>query len=375
MVGRPTVVEIDLDAVRQNFEALAAKVGGVNRLLGVVKADAYGHGAPAVAKVLEAAHTRMLGVATTDEAIELREAGIKKDILILGAILPAEIDDALKATATITVTDTGFARILDERARKHATKVKVHIKIDTGMGRIGVPHEKATQAVTEVSELQGLDIEGIFTHFPSSDKADKSFTYVQLAHFKGILAELEKKGLRPPLAHSANSAALLDVTASHFDMARPGISIYGYYPSGEVSRDVPLKPAMTLKTRIAFLKRVPPGTSVSYGRSFVTQRESVLATLPVGYADGYFRALSNRARMQVKGSFAPVVGRVCMDQTIVDVTAIPDVSVGDEVMVYSPTREHPNSVENIALLLGSIPNEVICAVGKRVPRVYKQAQP
>jgi len=314
----------------------------------------------------------MLGVATTEEAIELREAGIQTDILILGAILPDEIDDALQARATITVTGTDFARALAEKAEKRHSRVKVHVKVDTGMSRIGVPWEKAAQAVAEIGELQGLEVEGIFTHFPSSDEEDKTFTYLQIERFKGILAELERLGLRPALAHAANSGAVLDLPESYFDMARPGISIYGYYSSAEVSRDIKLLPAMTLKTRIGFLKRVPTGTSVSYGRTFVTQRESVLATLPVGYADGYFRALSNRAKMKLKGRFPPVVGRVCMDQTVIDVTDIPDVNVGDEVIIYSPVREDPNSVENIASLLDSIPNEAVCAIGKRVPRAYRR---
>jgi len=369
---RPTTAEIDLDAIAFNMRQTRELVGPDVKICPAVKADGYGHGAVEVSRIVLDAGAEMLGVATVEEAIELREAGIEPPILILQYVLEEQIPELVAHDLSTTVCDRGFASALCKKTRAAGKTAKVHIKVDTGMGRIGVRPQDAVAFALELSKMPGLEIEGIFTHFPSADEEDLSFSRKQIGQFTAITQAVEAAGVRIPLRHTANSAAILNMPESHFDMVRPGIMLYGLHDSEHVSREVTLRQSMTLKTTIVFLKELPPGRTVSYGRTYTTSRRTLVATIPIGYADGYNRLLSNRAPALVRGKKISVIGRVCMDQTMLDVTDVADVSVGDEVVLYGGQGSEYISIEEIAALLGTIPNEVICAVGKRVPRVYVQ---
>ncbi|MCK4326497.1 alanine racemase, partial [bacterium] len=281
---------------------------------------------------------------------------------------------------TATVCTEEFADALAKKAEKKKTRAKVHIKVDTGMGRIGVYFKEAVKFIRKVARLKYLDIEGLYTHFPSAEEKDKTFSLAQIQHFKETIAQLERQGINISLRHMANSAAILDLAESYFNLVRPGLILYGIYPSDEVSRSLELKPVLTLKTRIVFLKKVPRGRTISYGRTYTTKRETTIATLPIGYADGYSRRLSNKAEVLIEGKRAPVVGRICMDQTMVDVGHIPHAKVGQEVVLIG--RQAPSdskhltgqgegriSVEEIAKRIGTIPHEVVSRLGKRIYRI------
>ena len=334
--------------------------------MAVVKADGYGHGSVEVSRIALQSGADYLGVALPDEGMQLRRAGIDVPILVLGLVQPEEASKVVGASLHQTVSSLELAEALDQEARRTSTRVNVHVKVDTGMGRIGIRPEDASDFVLRIQRLQNLDVVGIFSHFASADAADKAFARRQLEIFDRTVRELELAGIHLPMKHMANSAAVLDLPESHFDLVRPGIMIYGHYPSGEVSHSVALKPAMRLRTEISFLKTVPPGTSISYGRTFVTDRETKVATLPIGYGDGYPRLLSNRGQVIVRGRRAPLVGRVCMDMCMIDVSHVPEVQAGDEVTLFG---EDP-PVEEIASMVGTINYEVVCDVGKRVPRLY-----
>ena len=381
-----------------NLKEIRRRVGRGVKILCAVKADGYGHGAVAVSKtVLTAGGSASgkegadyLGVANLREAVELRGAGIKAPILIFGCPLPEQAEDIIKHSITATVCTEELADALAKEAGRKKRAAKVHIKVDTGMGRIGVYFEDAVKFTRKVAGLKYLDIEGLYTHFPSAEEKDKTFSLAQIQHFKETIAQLERQGINIPLRHIANSAAILDLEESYFNLVRPGLILYGIYPSDEVSRSLELKPALTLKTRIVFLKKVPPGRTISYGRTYTTKRESTIATLPIGYADGYSRFLSNppappgriqgagKAEVLIEGKRAPVVGRICMDQTMVDVGHIPQVKIGQEVVLigrHAPSdRKHLTgqedriSVEEIAKRIGTIPHEVVSRLGKRIHR-------
>ena len=337
-----------------------------------VKADGYGHGAVPVSRTALAAGADMLGVASVEEAIELRDAGIEAPILILGCSAPDSAAEIVEFDIAATVCDLASAHALAGEAARRRKKARVHIKVDTGMGRIGVPVEEALALAAAAADLPSLELEGIFTHFPSADERDKSFTEEQIRVFRNLLSELAASGIKPTFAHAANSGAVLDHPSAYFDMVRPGIMFYGLYPSPDSTRSVPLRPALTFKTRIAFLKEVPPGRTISYGRTFTTSRRTKVATIAVGYADGYSRFLSNKGEAAVRGKRAPVIGRVCMDQTMLDVTDVPGVQVGDEVVLLGGGYEFL-TVEHVAEMLGTIPHEVVTSISKRVPRVYTNA--
>lgn len=338
-----------------------------------VKADGYGHGAVEVSRAAISAGADMLGVASVDEAAELRESGIDSPILVLGCSLADSAHDIVDLGITATVCDLSFAARLADKAAAAGKRTSVHVKVDTGMGRIGVPVEGAIDLVTGLMGLPSLEIDGIFTHFPSADEQDGDFTESQISIFKGLLKVLDKRGITPPIAHSANSGAILDHRRSYFDMVRPGIMFYGLYPSPDSSRSVPLTPALTLKTKIVFLKELPSGKTVSYGRTFTTARTTRVATIAVGYADGYSRAMSNRAQVAIRGVLCPVIGRVCMDQVMVDVTDLPEVELGDDVVLYGGGHD-ALAIEAVAEMTETIPHDVCCAIGKRVPRVYKRGR-
>lgn len=367
---RPTHAVIDLDAVTENIRQIRQIIAPSVKILAVVKADAYGHGMMHTARTAVAAGVDQFGVANLEEGIALRIVGIDKPILVMGASLVDQVSDLIQFRLTPMVCSIDLAQALAAQARSNGVSLPVHIKVDVGMGRLGVPIEQAVPFIRAVKGCSGLIVEGLFTHFPCADEADKRVTRSQTAVFQALLDELDQLKMRPPVAHAANSGAILDHPDAHFDMVRPGLILYGYYPSSAASRAIRFRPSLTWKSRIVFLKTVPAGTGLSYGMTYVTPCETVVATLPVGYEDGFVRALSNRGSVLIAGKSAPVIGRVCMDQIMVDVTAIPGVAVGDEAVLIGRQKDAEISVESFAANLGTVPNEIVCQIDKRVPRVY-----
>lgn len=367
---RPTVAEINLDAIASNLRQVRKLVGADVKICPAVKADAYGHGAIPVSRALLDAGAEMLSVALVEEAIELREAGITAPILVLPCTFPDQIPEIIRHGITSTICDLTFAQELSRESEAAGKRAKVHIKVDTGMGRIGVQPQEALDFAREVSKLPGIEIEGVFTHFPCADEEDQTLTRGQTEFFRAITEALAAADVRIPIRHTANSGAILNVPESYFEMVRPGIALYGLYEGAFAEEQIEFKQAMTLKTKIIFLKEIQPGTTVSYGRSYRASRPTRVATLPIGYADGYSRGLSNKGTALLRGMRVPVIGRVCMDQTMLDVTEVPGVSVGDEVVLYGRQGEEQISIREVAQLIGTITYDVVCSVGKRVPRVY-----
>lgn len=367
-----TYAEVDLSAIRDNISAVRDRVGPYVRIMPAVKAEAYGHGAVPVSKACLEAGADLLCVANVDEAAELREAGVSGPILILGCSIPAAAEEVVQYDITSTVCEQEYAKQLSNAAIKQNKTAIVHIKVDTGMGRIGVQPEETVELARQIVSLPGLRLEGFFTHFPSSDEPERDFTLKQINTFKSLRKRLAAEGINIPVAHTSNSGGILAFPEADFEAVRPGIIVYGYYPSPNVPRSIPIRPPLTLKTHIVFLKTVPPGTSVSYGRTHITTKASKIATLPIGYADGYNRLLSNKGEAAVRGVRVPVIGRVCMDQIMIDVTDVPGVSTGDEVVLYGGGYEYLG-VDAIASKIGTIPYEVLCAIGNRVARVYINA--
>jgi alanine racemase len=377
--------EIDLQAIAHNVHELRRVTRPQARLMAAVKGNAYGHGAVRIAQTAVANGADALGVARIEEGLELRQAGLDVPILIMGytapSLTPRLIDHAL--TQTVYTLDT--ARALSAAAQGLGKTLKVHLKVDTGMGRLGlVPDSgrsalpgmpasgQALKEVLQIHQLPGLKLEGIFTHFASADSADKTFAHQQLNRFNRFLAELEKAGIDGITHHAANSAAIIDLPESHLDMVRAGISLYGLYPSDEVAKDkINLIPAMTLKARIIHLKPVAAGFKVSYGSTYTTPAPTTIVTVPVGYADGYSRLLSNRGQMLVQGQRAPIVGRICMDLTMLDVGHIADVNLDDEVVVFGRQGKTVLSADEVAAHIDTINYEIVAGLTARVPRIYK----
>ena len=374
MTSRPTWAEIDLGAIKYNLAQIKKLVGGARKnspkIMVVVKANAYGHGLIKVAKTLEKLRVDYLGVASLDEAIALRKEGIKLAVLVLGSILPEEVDLALDYDVALTVCNKELAQALNNKAKAKNITVPVHIKIDTGMGRIGIWHEEAPEFVKMLKRMKYIRAEGIYTHFTSASR-DIFFTNYQLESFENLLRRLDRENIQFHYKHAANSIALVDLKKSHFNLVRPGIIVYGMYPKRNFAKILKLKPALSLKTRIVYLKDVPVGRSISYGRTYITEKPTRIATLPIGYADGYGRILSNRASVLVKGEKAPVVGKVTMDQTMVDVGHIKGVGIGDEVVLIGHQVRLQMRTEEIARVSKTIPYEIVCSITNRVPRVYK----
>ncbi len=367
---RPTFAEIDLNAVSYNLRLIKSAVGKGVKVLGIVKADAYGHGMEEVARAVIRQGVDYLGVASLDEAYDLRKAGIENNILILGNILPEEAEGVLRLGVTQTVTCPDVPGELTRLAVKKNKIVKVHVKIDTGMGRIGVWHRDAIDFLIKVSSLKNIVIEGIFTHFPTAE-SDRAFTRNQIKDFNNLVNELSGRGIDIPLRHCSNSVALLNYKEARMNMVRPGLMIYGLYPHAKLTKKIKLKPALALKTRIVYLKDVPGGRSISYGRTHVTKKATKIATIPVGYGDGYSRSLSNKGEVLIRGRRAAIVGRVCMDMSMVDVGHIPDVRIGDETVLIGKQGREIIRVEELAQNMDTIPYEVVCSIGRRVPRVYR----
>ncbi len=372
-------LEIDLDAIKHNTQEIRRLTSKQAEIIGVVKADGYGHGAVEVSKcILENGVTR-LAVSQLDEAIQLRQHGITAPILLLSDLEPERTETMLAYDVAQIVFTREFAETISEKAVRAGKIAKIHIKLDTGMGRVGFRAEdsETIEEILAIGKLPGLCIEGIFTHFAVSDEdgeTEIAYTKHQFALFEQVYDALATRGLKIPFRHVANSAAILRYPQMHLDSVRAGIILYGFHPS-DVTRAIgDLRPAMTFKARLTSVKKVPEGTPLSYGCTYTTKRESVIATVPVGYADGYFRALSNKARVLIGGQYAPICGRVCMDQFMVDVTDIvaggTSVSVGDEVVLMGRQGDLEISAEELARLCDTINYEVICSPGKRVPKRY-----
>lgn len=375
MVELPVWAEIDLSALSHNISEIRRVIPPEAGIMAVVKANAYGHGAVEVARTVLSEGSARLAVARTSEGLELRREGIEAPILVLGYTPPVQIRDTAVNNLEQTVYGSDYAREVNQEAGRAGLSMAVHIKVDTGMGRLGVVAGTAS-AVDEIKEIAGQDhlrVVGIYTHLACADSSDKTFTLTQLDKFTRLLTDLRREGLDFPLVHTANSAAIIDHPESCFNLVRAGISMYGLYPSEEVDTSrLKLRPVMSLKTRVTQVKKVPAGFPVSYGSTFITERETFIATLPVGYADGYSRRLSSRGQALVRGKRAPVVGRVCMDQCMIDVAGIPGVSPGDEVVLFGRQGEEYIPVEEVASLMGTINYEVVSTMAARVPRVYKR---
>jgi alanine racemase len=367
---RPTIAEIDLGAIAKNV-ALARQFAGPSAaVVAVVKADAYGHGAVPVARTALAAGATWLGVAIPEEAEPLRAAGLACRILVLGPIAPEQAERVVALTLDQCVTDPLQAEGLGRAAAARGRVVSVHLKIDTGMGRVGITPQEARPVAERVAAIAGVRLDGIMTHFAEAEAEDLGYTRAQLTSFTAVIEDLRAAGLRPPLRHAANSGALLYVPEARFDLVRPGIMLYGCHPRGPGHRDPWLAPALRLRTRVSQVKDVSRGGSVSYGRTFVASRDTRVATLPVGYADGVNRLLSNRGHVLIRGRRAPIIGRVCMDMLMADATAVPDVSVGDEAVLIGRQGGAEITADEVAGLLGTISYEVLCRIGPRVPRIY-----
>lgn len=363
--------EINLDAIVKNVDNLMALTKENTGALAVVKADGYGHGDVAVAKAV-AQKVTGYAVATLDEAVNLRENGVKKPILVLGYVDPYEFDILVSHEITATVFDVETAQLLADAARVQKKQAHCHIKVDTGMRRIGLePDENGIAIVRQITALKELSADGIFTHFAASDETDKTSAEHQFKLFTDFTGRLEKEGIHFTYRHCANSAAVIDMPQVDLDMVRLGIAMYGMYPSDEVKKEkVELFPALDLKSHITMVKEIPAGEKVSYGGTFTTTRTTKLATVSVGYGDGYPRALSSKGYVLVRGQKAPIVGRVCMDQMMVDVTDIENVTRADIVTLIGKDGDAEITVEEIAALAGTFNYEFVCDLGKRIPRSY-----
>ncbi len=376
MDSRPTFAEIDLAALRRNYAQIRGELDPACGLLAVVKADAYGHGFMDVAGELERLGVTAFGVAFLAEGIQLRKSGIDRPILLLGGVYPGQERKCVGFNLSTALFSLEQARILDVVAAKLYRRAKVQVKIDTGMGRLGIAAAEAAEFFAALSSLAHLDVEGLISHFAVADELNDqgdAFTTHQEELFLHALAAARAAGFSPQYVHIANSAALFSRSIPECNMVRPGIALYGGLPSGDFSGRLQLAPVMSLKSRIAMLKTVAPGTSISYGRRFVADEPTLIASVPVGYADGYPRALTNRGEVLVRGQRARVAGTVCMDWIMLDVSHIPDVTVGDEVVLMgSDSAGNQISAEELAERAGTIPYEIFCGISKRVPRVYKQ---
>ncbi|UCZ51524.1 alanine racemase [Bacillus shivajii] len=369
---RQTWVEVSLDAIYQNAQTFKRNLSERTKFMAVVKADGYGHGAVEVAKTAIAAGADALGVAFLDEALVLRKANIKVPILVLGYTPPESCEDAVLNQITITVFSDDVVDELAHVTEKLNTRASVHLKVDTGMARVGVTSKEAAFSLAKkISILKNVELEGIFTHFANADSIDSTYTNTQFDKFKEVYQYLEKNNIRIPIKHCCNSAATMSGRKYHLDMVRVGISLYGLYPSNELKNSsYRLEQAMTFKTKISAIKEASEGDFISYGCTFEMKQDGMIATIPVGYADGFSRALSNQGEVLVDGTRVPIVGRICMDQSMVDVSFMNEVFVGEEVTVFGSSNKNFISIDEIAVQMGTINYEVVCLVGKRVPRVY-----
>jgi alanine racemase len=363
---RPTWAEVNLKSLAYNLSQVRKILPAHTRIMATIKADAYGHGLIPVARKLAGCGVDYFGVASIDEGIRLRSAGIKVPILIMGLVLKKDIAPLFEHRLTCTVCSYELAQELSKMAGRSSQKAKVHIKVDTGMGRVGVTPEEALKLIKKIKRLEFIEIEGVFTHFALAD-ADKKFTSRQIFLFERLISALEKEGIKIPLLHTANSMAILDYPDSHFNMVRPGLVLYGLYPKPDLK--VRLKPVLSLRTKVIFVKKVPKGCGISYGHIYVTRNNTTVVTLPIGYGDGYPRNLSNTGKVLLKGRSFKISGRICMDQIMVDVGNL-KVRPGDEAVLIGCQAQNRITTEELALLSGTIPYEIVCGLGSRIPRVY-----
>ncbi len=343
---------------------------GNRSILAVVKADGYGHGAIQVSRTLLEAGAHALAVAYIEEALEIREAGITAPVMVLFGVPSDKVSYFFDYNLTPVVWSLDQACALSQEATRRSSRIPIHIKIDTGMGRLGFNPGEAVESIAKITEMPGLAVEGVLSHFSDAELTDTNVSKAQLELFQLVSSKLQDRGIRIRFRHMANSAAIIRFNNSFLDMVRPGLMLYGYNPVPGKQSDVDLRPAMTIKSTLISLKHVKSGTSISYGRTFCTKRESLIATMAVGYADGFSTALSNRGSVIVRGKIAPVVGRVCMDLTMVDVTEVDGVSTGDEVILVGEEEGHKLWADTMAEIVETIPYEILTSVGKRVKRVY-----
>ena len=367
--------EIDLDAIAYNMEQMKNRIGEGARLIGVIKTDAYGHGAVPIAQMFEKIpYIWGYAVACLDEGMILRKNGIEKPILVLGCVFPDQYEDMIRYDIRAAVYTEEMAEGMSRTAVRLGKDAYFHIKIDTGMGRIGFPvTEESADTIRRICSLPNVCPEGMFTHFAKADEADKSYTRMQHDRFVWMKEQLEKRNVSIRYYDCDNSAGIIDFPDMKHDLARAGISTYGMYPSDEVDKSaVDLKPALSLKSHVIFVKEVEPGTSISYGGTFTADRKMRIATVPVGYGDGYPRSLSNKGYVLIRGKKARILGRVCMDQFMVDVTDIPDAAFMDQVTLIGSDGEELITVDDLAELSGRFNYEFVCCLSKRIPRVYRR---
>jgi alanine racemase len=368
--GRPTLCFVDLDALRWNFRQIRSKVGPQVKILSMVKANGYGHGATAIATALAAEGSDAFGVATLEEGVELRQTSIKEPILVLAGAYAEQVDRFFDHRLTPVVYDVESLKQLDAVVHSSDRDLQVHLKVDTGMGRLGLLAAEVDSWLPTIKKLKALKIEGVFSHFSHAESVEGHYTREQLRIFREVIERLRSGGIEPSVVHLANSAATITLPAAYFDMVRPGLMLYGIYPSPAMANQISLKPVLSWKTQVLQVKKVPAGTSISYGQTFITQRKSLIAILPIGYADGYPRLLSNRGEVLVNGKRAPVVGRVCMDLTMIDVTDIGEIRQGDEVVLLGRQGDAEISADEMAAWASTISYEILTSIGARVTRIH-----
>ena len=366
---RSTRAIIHTENFRNNIRLVREKVGSGRLICAAVKADGYGHGSVELSRIAIEEGVDRFAVATVQEGVALRENGIKHPVILLTLISPEDFEYIVRYDIQPFVADHKYAAMLNMEASRFGKNVHVHLHVDTGMGRIGCAPEDAASLAEDIAALKNIKLEGMSTHFACADSGDRSFTEKQMARFKSALDSVKALGIDPGIVHASNSAGVLEYPESWIDMVRPGIMLYGYYPGKETERSLPLKPVMEFRTKVVYLKKVSAGQALSYGATYVTKEDTMVATLPVGYGDGYNRLLSSKGEVVIRGKRYKISGRVCMDQCLVDLGADTDVQLYDDVILFGPDKNSP-SAEDIADLTGTIPYEVTCNVNKRVPRIY-----
>ena len=366
-----TWIEINLDSVKQNIKNIKNCIDKQSQIMGVVKGNAYGHDSVEVSKTLIEQGVEQLAVARIEEAIVLRKNNINVPILVLSVSLKEQLSLYLDYNVMPTISNIETAKKFDEIASRYRKKLKVHLKIETGMGRLGIMPEVAFCSLKKIKAMDNIDVQGIYTHFSTADEDNKEYTNDQFKIFRNVMDQIKRNNINIPFFHVANSGTILDLPNMWLDIIRPGCIIYGLYPSNEVSKTIQLYPALSFKSRIAFIKKLEPNKYIGYGRTYKTKRSTLIATLPVGYADGYSRLLSNRGKVLLSGFEAPVIGRVCMDQMMIDITDVPKANIGDEVVLWGKQMGKTIAVEDIAELLNTIVDEVVHLTDKsRVAKLF-----